>query len=79
MADNDHSLLLLDILDTQPPCRVGKGAPFWRVKWEKVLWAFLTFKAHNIEHFVWGTKNHIVNKQLQLTNDSLYHVGLLYR
>jgi len=36
MADDDHSLFLLDFLDTieilQPPCRVGKGAPIWRVK-----------------------------------------------
>jgi len=42
MANDDHSLLLLDFLDTIEihSHRVGKGASLRRVEWEKVSWAF---------------------------------------
>jgi len=55
MADDDHSLLLLDFFDTiqirSHRVVLETVHPFEELN-EKVLWAFSTFKERNIEHFV---------------------------
>ena len=55
MADDDHSLLLLDFLNTIEICShrvVLERVHLLEELNEKVFWAFSTFKVRNIAHFV---------------------------
>ena len=78
MADDDHSLLLLDFLDTieirSHRVVLERVHQFEQLNEKKFCGRFRLSK-HAILHIhVWGTENDTVNKQLQIipnTDDSL--------
>jgi len=71
MADDDHSLLLLDFLDT-----IRYAASVWC--WKGCSWMKRSFRSvFDFQSAQHCTENHTVNKQLQLIQKSerlAYHV-----